>query len=216
MDLTQPPLLYVVIAVAVVLVGLLVWAMVSSARKRREREELRERYGPEYDRTISQHRNKRAAVADLKEREAEHEHLSLRDLNDADRELVRSHMAAAQFRFVEDPADALMRTERVMVEVLRAKGYPVAEDREQATKLFSVDHPDHANHVRTMLDGDHSAGTDDLRDRFLQARKTIQEVAGVSFEAGDMSADRPQAAADDDLRVERQEPSTTPSGYRTS
>lgn len=200
MDLTQPPLLYVAIGVAIALVALLVWAVMSSARKRREREALRDRYGAEYDHTISEHRNKRAAVADLKQRESEHEQLQLRDLNDADRDLIRRHMAAAQFRFVEDPADALMRTERIMVEVLRAQGYPVAKDRDQATKLFSVDHPDHAQSVRTIFDGDHRTGTDELRDRFLQARKTIADVTGTTYESDDALAERAPLT---DLRVER-------------
>ena len=199
MDLTQPPLLYLVIAVAVVVVGSVLWAVAASARKRRERDALKERYGPEYDRTVAEHRTTRAAVADLKEREAEHDTLHLRDLNDTDRELVRTHMAAAQFRFVEDPADAILRTERIMIEVLRAKGYPVASDREQATRLFSVDHPAHAESLRTLFNSEHGGAADQLRERFLQARKTIQEVTGTTFEVGDVP---PLRAMGGDLRVE--------------
>ena len=200
MDLTQPPLLYVLIAAALVLLAVLAMAAVKSARKKRERAALKERFGPEYDRTLSAHHNTGAAVADLKQRQADHDELNLRDLNDADRELVRTHMAAAQFRFVEDPADAILRTERIMFEVLRAKGYPVAADREQATKLFSVDHPHHAESLRTLFSTDPGDAMDQLRDRFLQARKTIQEVTGTTFEVGDVPALR---AMGGDVRVER-------------
>lgn len=192
--LTQPPWLYVVIAAAVVLLGLLIWGIVSSARSRRERDELRERYGAEFDRAVAEHGNRRAAVADLKAREVEHEMLTLRDLNDADLTLVRRHMAAAQYRFVEDPADALLRVERVMTEVLRAKGYPVAHDRRQAARLFSVDHPDHAGSVRDVLTDGADGELHDLRQRFLEARKTIADVTGASYELDD--------APPSDLRIE--------------
>lgn len=183
--LTEPPWLYVLIAVVVVVIALIVWGVVSSAKRRRERDELRERYGDEYDRTVAQHGNRRAAVADLRSRESEHETLNLRDLNEADLALVRRHMAAAQYRFVEDPSDALMRVERVMTEVLRAKGYPVASDRNQAVRLFSVDHPEHAGAVRSVFNDGGAGNLSDLRTRFLDARKTIHEVTGASYALDD-------------------------------
>ena len=200
--LTEPPGLYVLLALAAVLVALVVWGLVSSERRRRERDALRERYGAEFDRAVEEHGSRRAAVADLQARESEHQTLSLRDLNEADLELVRQHMARAQYRFVEDPADALLRVERVMTEVLRAKGYPLPEDRSQAARLFSVDHPEHAQSVRGVFSKGTDGDVDDLRTRFLEARKTIQDVTGASYVLADADAgtDRPA----DDLRVEHQ------------
>lgn len=196
--LTEPPGLYILIAVAVLVVALLIWAAVAAGRRKREREELRKRYGSEYDRTVQQHRRKRDAVADLRQREEQHESIQLRDLNDADLQLVRRHMAIAQYRFVEEPADALRQTERVLTEVLRAKGYPMGTDPDQATRLFSVDHPEHAGTVRSMLSGGGHSDVDTMRDQFLQARKTIAEVTGASFVLDDAAAQ-----PGDDLRVER-------------
>lgn len=195
--LTQPPGLYVALVVLLVVVALMVWGAVTARRKRRERDEMRERYGAEFDRAVAEHGNRRAAVADLKAREAEYETLSLHDLNDADLDLVRRHMAAAQFRFVEDPADALMRVERVMTEVLRARGYPVTEDRGQAVRLFSVERPDHASAFRNVLDDATNGDIDDLRNRFLEARKTISDVTGASYVLEDA------APAPADLHIEQ-------------
>ena len=200
MDITQPPLLYVVIALAVLIVGLIVFSVAQSAQRKRERARLQERYGSEFDRTVESHRSTRAAVEDLKEREQLHDHLSVHDLNEADLVMVRKHMAMAQYRFVEDPADALRRTEDVLTEVLRAKGYPM-DDREQAGRLFSVDHPEHAQTLRTALDSSQpTTDVEQLRKRFLDARKTIAEVAGTTFSPVDAVE---LNASNDDLRIER-------------
>lgn len=193
--LTQPPVLYVLIALAVLLVGAVVWGVMASKRRREERERLQQRYGAEYERTVSEHRSTRAAVADLKAREQQHDQLSLHDLNDADRDLVRSHMATAQFRFVEDPAEAIGQAQRVMTEALRAKGYPVEGDRDEAVRMFSVDHPEHAGVVRTLLEGSHDSDTEHMRTLFLNATKVLRDVTGATFVQAD-------AAPADDLRVE--------------
>lgn len=204
--LTQPPWMYVLIAIGVVLVGLIIWGIVAASRRKSEREQLRERYGAEYDRTLAMHRNSRSAIADLKERERLHEDLELNDLNDADRDLIRRHMATLQYRFVDDPSDVMLQTERVVTEVLRAKGYPVADDREQGLRLFSVDHPEEAGPIRTVLEGNYNGDVSRMRDAFLDARHAIQTTTGVSYVLGD-AADRP-----DDLRVEHEEPSPLPAG----
>lgn len=196
--LTQPPTLYILIAVAVAIVALIAWAAVSSARRRREREALRERYGAEYDRTVAEHNSTRAAVADLKEREQRHEQLELHDLNDADRDLVRRHMAAAQFSFVEDPSETILSAQRVVSETLKAKGYPVDRDRDEGLRLFSVDHPDHAGAVRTLLEGRHDGDTEHMRRMFLNSRKVLTDITGANFVMEDA-----HPTAGDDLRVER-------------
>ena len=199
---TEPPLLYIVIAVAVLLVGLLIAVVVRSSQRRREREQLQERYGSEYDRTVATHGSKRAAVADLKDREQQHEELDVHDLKPADLSLVRKNMAVAQYRFVEDPADALRRSDAVMTEVLRAKGYPV-EDRDKAGRLFSVDYPEHAATVRAALNAEQGTDVQQLRERFLRARKTIAEITGTTFGPEDATETTPACR---ELRVEQNEP----------
>ena len=198
--LTQPPWLYVMIGIAVALVALVIWAVTAAARRKREREALQDRYGAEYDRTLAMHRNKRAAVADLKERERLHSELELRTLNEIDRDLVRRHMATLQYRFVEDPSDVMLQTDRVITEVLRAKGYPVADDRERSLRLFSVDYPQQAVAVRTVMEGNYDGDVAAMRQAFLDARGALAEVSGISYVLGD-AADRPE-----DLRVEQSHP----------
>jgi hypothetical protein len=189
---TQQLIIIGVVVVVVIVVAIL---LVVSARKRKQREELRSRYGDEYDRTVRERGSKRAAVKDLQEREALHSELQLHDLNEADRELVRRHMASLQYRFVEDPDDVMLSTERVMTEVLRARGYPVADDRDQALRLFSVDYPHDAGQVRTVIEGHYGGDIGRMQEAFLGARRTLADVAGVSYVLGDATDEQDEHMA---------------------
>ncbi|MBA2528558.1 MAG: hypothetical protein H0V19_01110 [Euzebyales bacterium] len=204
----DPQLLQYLLIAAVVVIVVLIVLFIVVAKRRKEREELRDRYGAEYDRTVQEQGSKRAAVRDLKEREALHSDLRLRDLNDADRDLIRGHMATLQYRFVEDPADVLLSTDRVVTEVLRARGYPVAEDREKALRLFSVDHPSEAGHVRTVMEGSHHGDVATMRESFLGVRRVLQEVAGVSYVLGD-AADTPAGLSPGEQTDQHAGPSET-------
>jgi hypothetical protein len=190
MDTQQ--LIIIGIVVLVVIVAIL---LIVSARKRKQREELRSRYGQEYDRTVRERGSKRAAVKDLQEREALHSELALHDLNEADRDLVRRHMASLQYRFVEDPDDVMLSTQRVMTEVLRARGYPVAEDRDKALRLFSVDYPQDAGPVRTVVEGNYGGDVSRMQEAFIGARRTLADVAGVSYVLGDATDEQDQHMA---------------------
>ncbi len=181
----DPQIQQILLIVAAAVIVLLVIALIVAARRHKQREQLRERYGDEYDRTVAARGSKRAAVRDLREREELRSALSLRDLNDADRDLIRRHMATLQYRFVEDPADVMLQTGRVATEVLRAQGYPVAEDRDRALRLFSVDHPSDAGAMRAAIEGDHHGDVTRMRDTFLGVRRALQDVAEVSYVLGD-------------------------------
>jgi len=187
---------YVLIAAGIALVLIIVLAVVA-ARRRRERRELRARFGDEYDRTVEARGSKRRAVRDLRERQQLRGDLELHQLNDADRDLVRRHMAALQYRFVEDPADVMLATGRVVTEVLRAMGYPVAADREKALRLYSVDHAAHAGAVRAALEGEHHGSVARMRDVFLGVRRALEGSADVTYGLADASPDAPR-----ELRVE--------------
>lgn len=188
---------YLLIAAIVIGVLLLIGLLATALRARRERRQLRERFGDEYDRTVEARGSKRKAVRDLKERQKLRSELELRDLNEADRTLVRQHMAVLQYRFVEDPPDVMMSTARVVTEVLRAKGYPVAEDRERALRLFSVDHPEHAGAVRKAIEGEHHNSLDRMRDTFVGVRAALEGAAEISYDLPDVTTDAPE-----ELRVE--------------
>jgi len=78
------PKLIVLAAVVILLIAALAWLYV---RKRRSTTaDLRQKFGPEYDRALREHGSERKAEAKLADREKRVEKLNLRDLDPTERE----------------------------------------------------------------------------------------------------------------------------------
>src|SRR5262249_26521732 len=75
----------VVLAVVVVVVVLVVVAIVAAANKSRRRRQLREQFGPEYDRTVDAAGKRSAAERDLAARAERRSHLNIRSLSPEER-----------------------------------------------------------------------------------------------------------------------------------
>lgn len=141
------PTVIVLIVVVVVLVVALIVGGVLLARRRRSAE-LRERYGPEYERTLAETGNDpREAEARLVEREKRHSDLDVRDLRPEERDRFGASWAAIQRGFVDDPDRSLREADGLVVEIMRTRGYPV-DDFERRAEDISVEHPDVVTHYR--------------------------------------------------------------------
>jgi hypothetical protein len=179
----------VLAAGAVVLVVLAAVLMVFAVRRRRVRRALRARYGPEYERTVRVAGSERRAVADLHDRETRREDLTLRDLTEDERVDVRARMAGLQYRFVEDPADVMVDTGLVVLDVLRRRGYPMAEDHDLALRLLAVDRPLEALALRAVVEGDYGDDVARMRALFVDARMGLADLAGTGWSADDLPRD---------------------------
>ena len=76
--------LIIVIVVAVAIIVALVVAGAQMARRKRT-EQLRQQYGPEYDRAIDEADSQRAAESELRDRAKRHDELELRTLDSSER-----------------------------------------------------------------------------------------------------------------------------------
>lgn len=171
---------WVLIAVAVVMVFGAIAAMTARRRaRRRRREQLRDRFGPEYDRTVRSG-GRRKGEAQLLDRERRRERLRIRPLSDASYERYTKEWHEVQARFVDEPSVAVADAESLVVRVMRDRGYPV-DDFETQADLVSVDHPGliesyraaHRIHERSQR---HLAGTDELRQALLHYRSLFDEL----------------------------------------
>jgi hypothetical protein len=169
---------WILIVVAVVVVVLLVVGAMATSRRRRTH--LRDRFGPEYERTVDGTGKRRAAERDLREREEEHDQLELRPLSPASRERYQHDWEALQAKFVDRPQVAVTEADALVTDVMRERGYPV-DDWEHRSALVSVDHPDVVQHYRTA----HSisersvtsgANTEDLRVAVVSYRALFKEL----------------------------------------
>jgi hypothetical protein len=136
---------WILIAVLVIVViGVVAW----SVSRRRKSARLREHFGPEYDRTVGELGEQRAAEAELAAREKKRKKLDIVELSPEARQEHAATWQRVQAEFVDDPVDAVGRAERLVTRVMRERGYPI-DDFEQRAADVSVDHPDIVDNYRS-------------------------------------------------------------------
>lgn len=168
---------WVVIAVAaIVVIGLLAWA----ATRKRRTDQLRDRFGPEYERTVGEAGDRRTAESDLLDRQKRREELDIRPLQPAARERYTTSWQETQRRFVDAPADAVREADALVSQVMRERGYPI-DDFEQRAADISVDHPHLVENYRSARaiaerSGSGKAGTEDLRQALVHYRALFDEL----------------------------------------
>jgi FtsZ-interacting cell division protein ZipA len=176
--MNQTELLVVIVVIAVIAVaGILFFAM-----RRRRSQNLRERFGPEYDRVVKQQGDPRKAEGVLEFREKRREKFTIRPLAAADRSSFALRWNEVQSRFVDDPRGAVTVAESLVSEVMQARGYPIGVFEQRAADI-SVDYPVVVENYRAAhaIAQRHSAGqasTEDLRQAMVHYRKLFQELLG--------------------------------------
>jgi hypothetical protein len=76
------------------------------------------------------------------------EKVNIRHLTTNERERFADRWQAVQSSFVDDPAGTIREADRLVVEIMVARGYPMVEFEGRAEDL-SVDHPLVVSHYRT-------------------------------------------------------------------
>jgi hypothetical protein len=163
-----------------VLAVLLIVAVVLLWRTQRS-QQLREGFGPEYDRTVAEHGDRRAAESELVERRERRERFDVQELAPAARERYAERWRTTQRRFVDEPASAVAEADELVKAVMRDRGYPVEDDFERRAADISVDHPVVVEHYRAAhaistdsARGD--AGTEELRQAMVHFRALFAEL----------------------------------------
>ena len=168
---------WIVIAVAAAAVVLFaLWTFV----RRRRTGQLRERFGPEYDRTLESADSKRKAESELAERQERREQLDIRPLTPAARDRYLDRWRETQTSFVDDPGASVGDADRLVQEVMRERGYPT-DDFEQRAADISVDHPHivenyRAAHGIAVAHERGEASTEDLRQSLVHYRTLFEEL----------------------------------------
>jgi len=166
----------VIVIVAVLLIG----AIAASLARRRRTAQLREGFGPEYERTLERSGDRAEAEADLRERQDRHDELQLRPLDATSRARYLEEWQATQAIFVDDPQSAITHADGLIQRAMRDRGYPV-EDFEDRAALVSVDHPVVVEqyrraHAVAMVSGEGRAETEDLRQAMQDYRSLFTEL----------------------------------------
>ena len=188
MDLKQlmDPRLIALAVTVILVVAALAWLYVR--RRRTTTAELRQRFGPEYERAVQEHGSERQAEAQLADREKRVERLKIRDLDPTERERFSSQWTSLQSRFVDDPKGAVTEADALVSLMMEARGYPVADFHQRAADL-SVDHPRvvanyRSGHEIALRLGNGEGTTVDLRTAMIHYRSLVDELVRVPTAVG--------------------------------
>jgi FtsZ-interacting cell division protein ZipA len=168
----DPLVIGIIVIAALAIVGVVLW---QQQRTRR----LQTRYVSEYDRTVAE-LGRRKGEAELVNREERVRQLDIRPLSAAERERFVADWRRVQEQFVDDPRGAVTRGDQLVDEVMRARGYPIADFDRQIADL-SVDHSRVVNNYRTARDIAYrhqrgEASTEDLRQAMVLYRELFEDL----------------------------------------
>jgi len=167
----------VAIIVAVALAALVI-GTITAVRRR----QLRQRFGPEYDRVAGEMRSQRRADAELAERERRVRSLDIHPLDETIRVKYAAEWTAIQERFVDQPEEAVTQAGMLVTSVMKDRGYPT-EDHDQIMADLSVEHAGTLGHYRaayqiSMQTAEGTAATENLRLAMLHYRALFSDLLG--------------------------------------
>jgi hypothetical protein len=168
--------------VAIIVVVIIVAAVLAGMAAANRRRRLRERFGPEYDRAVSEHGSRREAEAELNEREKHVRELDIRPLSPAAQSQYRSEWTAVQEQFVDAPQAAVTGAQTLVSAVMEDRGYPT-QPYDQTVADLSVEHASTLDHFRAAHDisqkaASGAASTEDLRQAMIHYRALFAELLG--------------------------------------
>jgi len=170
--------------VAVVLVLVIIGALLGIVFARRNRSErLQDHFGPEYDRTVQNLGNEKKAQTELDERQRYVKALDIRPLSVTERERYLADWATVQSKFVDEPGQAIVDADRLIIEVMQLRAYPVS-DFEQRAADVSVSYPALVSNYRAaraiaLKNEQQQADTEELRQAMIYYRSLFEELLGT-------------------------------------
>jgi len=179
----DPKVMWTVVVIALVGAGIAGWFVWS----RRRTEQLRTRFGSEYDRVVGETQDVLKAEASLAARAKRVERLQIHPLRPDEASQYRAAWQRVQARFVDDPKAAITEADRLVGEVMTARGYPVG-DFDQRVEDISVDHPEVVMNYRAARDIalEHERGranTEDLRQAMVHYRALFSDLLADATDA---------------------------------
>lgn len=166
----------------IVLIGVVLIAAIAAFAfmQKRRTTALRSRFGPEYEQALHEYGGRAKAEKALERRTERAEMYRIRSLSEEEQQRFGEEWHSTQGRFVDDPPLAIREADHLVCEVMRMRGYPMADFDRRAEDL-SVDHPQvvrnyRAAHQIATKDQEGRASTEDLRQAMVCYRDLFDEL----------------------------------------
>lgn len=169
----------VMLAIIVALIVVAAWLLM----QRRQSKTLEKRFGPEYERTVEELGSRPKAEAELRTRQKRVEKFNLVPLSPAEAARYSQAWRTLQGRFVDNPKGVLQEADDLVQELMRARGYPMADFEGRAADI-SVDHPAVVEHYRAaqaiaLRDQRGEADTEEMRRAVVHYRALFDDLLEV-------------------------------------
>jgi hypothetical protein len=171
----------VTIVVAVVIVAAVIVALVLLlAQRRKKTQALQQRFGKEYQRTVTERGSEREAQAVLEQRQERVARFNIRRLAPDERDRYAEKWRVVQSHFVDDPKAAVIEADDTVQSVMTEQGYPMSNFEQRAADL-SVDHANVVQNYRAahQIAARHRQGratTEDLRQAMIYYRSLFEDL----------------------------------------
>jgi|HubBroStandDraft_5_1064220.scaffolds.fasta_scaffold204204_2 hypothetical protein len=174
--------------ISLILIAILVLAAVAAVtfatlHRKRQSLRLKKQFGPEYDRAVERLGGQSKAEAELREREARIAKLNIAPLTADQAAQFSQAWKRVQGIFVDDPSGAVAQADKLVQEVMTARGYPMGDFERRASDI-SVDHPTVVEAYRAAQliagrDARGEADTEQLRKAFVHYRTLFAELLEI-------------------------------------
>jgi hypothetical protein len=165
--------------IAIVAIGasVVVW-MVQKDEKRRQG--LRDEFGPEYHSARARYGDSYRAERELNSRQKRVESDDIRPLPADETRRYEDLWQSTQTRFLDDPASAIGDADRLVIAVMKARGYPTGDFDQRAADV-SVGHANVVENYRAAHDISErnkrgKADTEDLRQAIMYYRSLFEDL----------------------------------------
>jgi hypothetical protein len=169
---------------AVLLIALVIGVVAWLVMQKQRTLKLKQRFGPEYDLTLSEHGSRVRAEAELTSREKRVAGLEIVPLTPADALKFTQAWSTLQGRFIDNPKGVVLDADHLVRELMAKRGYPMGDFEHRAADI-SVDHAGvvatyRAAQAIAARDERSEADTEELRKAVVHYRTLFDELLGVS------------------------------------
>lgn len=142
------------------------------------RRGLQNRFGPEYQRAITEHHDDvMAAERELGERVRRYGSLQEKPLSPEDRQYYVAQWAEVQEQFVSSPQKAVTEADMLLARLARDRGYPDGEQFEERVSALSVHHGHCVQGYRsTHVAARGHSSTEEMREAMIEARSLFEAL----------------------------------------
>jgi uncharacterized protein YneF (UPF0154 family) len=170
-------LIIIIVVVGVVIVGVILGLVFS---RRNRSTQLHEKFGPEYDRTVQTMGGEKKAQTELNERQKHVGTLDIRPLSVSEHDRYLAEWTAVQSKFVDEPGQAIVDADRLIMEAMQIRGYPVSDFDQRAADI-SVNYPALVTNYRGAREIANKnklgqANTEELRQAMIYYRSLFEEL----------------------------------------